>query len=49
MQIPNVEELCALADAVWETQEPGIREYKSSSALVEFLKMHGFEAMIDVA
>ena len=38
MQIPYEEELCALADAVWETPEPGFREYKSSAAHVEFLK-----------
>ena len=31
MQIPYEEELCALADAVWETPEPGFREYKSSA------------------
>ena len=43
MQIPYEEELCALADAVWETPEPGFREYKSSAAHVEFLKKHGFE------
>ena len=42
MQIPYEEELCALADAVWETPEPGFREYKSSAAHVEFLKKHGF-------
>lgn len=40
MQIPYEEELCALADAVWETPEPGFREYKSSAAPVEFLKKH---------
>lgn len=40
MQIPYEEELCALADAVWETPEPGFREYKSSAAHVEFLKKH---------
>ncbi len=34
MQIPYEEELCALADAVWETPEPGFREYKSSAAHV---------------
>ena len=43
MQIPYEEELCALADAVWETPEPGFHEYKSSAAHVEFLKKHGFE------
>ena len=40
MQIPYEEELCALAEAVWETPEPGFREYKSSAAHVEFLKKH---------
>ena len=49
MQIPYEEELCALADAVWETPEPGFREYKSSAAHVEFLKKHGFEVKTDVA
>ena len=38
MQIPYEEELCALADAVWETPEPGFHEYKSSAAHVEIFK-----------
>lgn len=49
IQIPFEEELCALADAVWDTPEPGFREYKSSQAHIEFLKKHGFTVKTDIA
>lgn len=42
-------ELCALADSVWDTPEPGFREFKSSSAHVAFLKKHGFSVKTNVA
>ena len=49
MQIPYEEELCALADAVWDTPEPGFREYKAVQHMLNFLKKHGFEVKTDVA
>ncbi len=36
-------ELCRISDAVWETPEPGFREFKSSEVQVAYLKAQGFE------
>ena len=50
MQIPYEEELCALADAVWE--DPGtkvLRVIKAVQHMLKFLKKHGFEVKTDVA
>ncbi len=36
-------ELCRISDAVWETPEPGFREFKSSEVQAAYLKAQGFE------
>lgn len=46
---PYEDELCRLADSVWETPEPGFREFQSSRAEIDFLKEHGFEVKTNVA
>ena len=41
-------ELCRLSDAVWDTPEPGFREYESSRAHVDFLRRHGFDVKTNI-
>lgn len=43
------EELCRISDAVWETPEPGFREFASSAVQVEFLRAQGFAVETNVA
>jgi aminobenzoyl-glutamate utilization protein B len=38
-----------LSDAIWRFAEPGLREYRSSQLLTDYLAEHGFEVELGVA